>query len=66
MTSQWIDAAALREQTAHAEEVFDAYMAYAKRIGCTTFQDEVICNDEQAKALEAWWSAHAMGNGREQ
>jgi hypothetical protein len=49
-------------QTLAAERIGLDLRAYAQRIGCTIFQDEIICHtDEQSKLISQWWMEHAHG-----
>lgn len=49
----------LMQQAWRADKLYSAFDAYARRIGCTVIQDEIICDtDEKAKKLAAWWRDH--------
>jgi len=52
---------ALMQQQWRAAKLFEAMYRYAKSIGCTMFQDEIIChNDAQARKLANWWMEHTL------
>ena len=54
-----VDVMALRQQAWRAEKVYDEFIAYSESIGCTRFQDEIICDtDEKAKLIARWWKDH--------
>lgn len=50
-----VNVEALRLQAWRAERLYHAFTEYAKSIGCTVIQDEIISDDRQARLLANWW-----------
>ena len=49
---------ALRQQAWRADKLYVEFIAYAKSVGCTVIQDEIMSDDNQAKLIARWWKDH--------
>jgi hypothetical protein len=52
---------ALRQQAWRSEKEYFDLQRYAKQIGCTMIQDEIIADDAQSRLLARWWQARHDG-----
>jgi hypothetical protein len=55
LASPWSQVA---EQSRQAHERMDAFEDYAREIGCTIIDDEIITDEEQSRKLATWWTDH--------
>ncbi len=55
----------LLHQAIAGDALLERYRDYARSIGCTTYEDGLLCDsievhtDEQSEALHKWWQANA-------
>ncbi len=54
-----VDVACLRQQAWRADKLYADFIAFAKQIGCTVIQDEIVSTDAQARRLAHWWMENA-------